>query len=626
MLPDLQRKLILKSLNDKQAEELVWDWKFWARPKQIPPHDNWLIWLILTGRGWGKTRCGAETVRSWACGTTPLAPGKFSRIALIAETAADARDVLVEGESGILAVHPPDFRPQYEPSKRRLTWPNGVIATLYNATEPDQLRGPQFDASWSDELAKWQYVRETWDMLQFGLRLGERPQQIITTTPRPIQVLKEIIESPNTMVTRGSTYENKGNLAPSFLVRIVDRYQGTRLGRQELEAEILDDNPNALWTRGMIEASFVKEHPQLARVVVAIDPSGTSGKDEDAGDDIGIIVAGRGTDGNCYVLADGTCNESPAGWGKAAVDLYTKYAADRIVGERNFGGAMVEHVIRTVNPSVSYKEVTASRGKWLRAEPVAALYEQGKIKHVGGFAKLEDEMCLFGPDGLADGQSPNRLDALVWAITELALQGGTMMFAAPESDLVVEARKISSHWQQAFAFDLDHERFAAIWAARDPQTDTVYLFDEYRVGRAELAVHKEALVKRGAWIPGLFDLAGRGRKREESIRITDRLSDQLNLFTVDVENEAAVEEMRGRLSTGRLRVFSHLTGWLGEYRQFRRDDDGGGTAPGGDHLMKATAMLLTYIGDVATSEAASAIEVDYDRDRDDRKGNRTTGY
>lgn len=201
-----------------------------------------------------------------------------------------------------------------------------------------------------------------------------------------------------------------------------------------------------------------------------------------------------------------------------------------------------------------------------------------------------------------------------------------MMFAAPESDLVVEARKISSHWQQAFAFDLDHERFAAIWAARDPQTDTVYLFDEYRVGRAELAVHKEALVKRGAWIPGLFDLAGRGRKREESIRITDRLSDQLNLFTVDVENEAAVEEMRGRLSTGRLRVFSHLTGWLGEYRQFRRDDDGGGTAPGGDHLMKATAMLLTYIGDVATSEAASAIEVDYDRDRDDRKGNRTTGY
>ncbi len=626
LLPKLQQKMVLKRINDRQAEELIWDWKFWARPKQIPPHDDWLIWLILTGRGWGKTRCGAETVRAWACGNTPLSGGKFSRIALVAETAADARDVLVEGESGLLAIHPQDFRPEYEPSKRRLTWPNGAVATLYNATEPDQLRGPQFDAAWCDELAKWQYVRETWDMLQFGLRLGKRPQQIITTTPRPIQVLKEIIASQDTMVTRGSTYENKGNLAPSFLDRIIDRYQGTRLGRQELEAEILDDNPNALWTRAMIEAALVKDCPQLARIVVAIDPSGTSGKDDEAGDDIGIVAAGLGIDGNCYILADGTCNESPAGWGRAAVDLYTKYDADRIVGERNFGGAMVEHVIRTVNPMISYKEVTASRGKWVRAEPIAALYEQGRVKHVGGFPKMEDEMCTFGVDGLSNGRSPNRLDALVWAVTELALQGGALMFAASELDIVVDGRKIPGYWQQAFAFDLDHERFAAIWAARDIQTDVVYLFDEYRVMRTELAVHKEALVKRGKWIPGLFDLKGRGRSKEESIKITDRLSDQLSLFTVDIEQEAAFEEMRARLSTGRLKVFSHLNGWLGEYRQFRRGDDGESAAPGGDHLMKVTAMLLTYIGDVATSEAASAIEVDYDRDRDERKGNRTTGY
>jgi phage terminase large subunit-like protein len=340
----------------------------------------------------------------------------------VAETAADARDVMVEGESGILAKHPPDFRPHYEPSKRRVTWPNGAMATLYNAVEPDQLRGPQHDAAWCDELAKWSYAKDTWDMLQFGLRLGERPRQIITTTPRPIPILKEIMALPGTVVTRGSTIENRGNLAPSFLAQITERYAGTRLGRQELDAEILDDNPNALWKRSMLEAARIKpeQRPALLRTVVAIDPSGTAGNDDHAAD-VGIVVAGRAADGKAYVLRDATCNLSPDGWARTAVSAYHNFDADRIIAERNFGGAMVAHVIRTADPKASYKEVVASRGKWVRAEPVAALYEQGRVKHVGAFPALEDELCAFGPDGLADNRSPNRLDALVWAITELML-------------------------------------------------------------------------------------------------------------------------------------------------------------------------------------------------------------
>lgn len=377
----------------------------------------------MAGRGFGKTRCGSEWVRSIACGDTPLTGGTHRRIAIVAETAADARDVMVEGESGILSVHPNDYRPNYEPSKRRLTWPNGAIATLYNAVEPDQLRGPQHDAAVCDELAKWRYARETWDQLQFGLRLGRRPRQVITTTPRPIPVLKEIIASPTTVVTRGSTYDNAANLAPSFR-QIISKYEGTRFGRQEINAEILDDIPGALWTRTAIDAGKVRQAPDMVRVVVAIDPSGTQGKSDD-GDSIGIVAAGKGADGRAYVLADRTCKLSPDGWGKRAVNAFHEFKADRIVAERNFGGAMVEHVIRTIDPRVSYKEVTASRGKIARAEPVAALYEQNKVSHVGSFPELEDQLCAMAPDGYLGEGSPDRADALVWALTELMLNQAT---------------------------------------------------------------------------------------------------------------------------------------------------------------------------------------------------------
>jgi len=341
------------------------------------------------------------------------------RIALVGLTAADARDVIVEGESGILAVHPEKDRPLYEPSKRRITWPNGSMATCYNASEPDQLRGPQHHYAWVDELAKFPQAQDLWDQLVFGLRLGQHPQAMVTTTPRPLPIIRRMLADPTTHVTRGKTLDNAGNLAPGSVAAMIERYAGTRLGRQELDGEMLDDVPGALWTRAVLDANRVRELPEMARVVVAIDPSGTDGADE--GDDVGIVVAGRGVDGRGYVIADVTCKLSPDGWARRAITAYHQHQADRIVAERNFGGAMVAAVVRGADRSVPFKEVTASRGKAVRAEPISALYEQGRISHMPGLEALEDEMVLMTPGGYMGEGSPNRVDALVWALTEVML-------------------------------------------------------------------------------------------------------------------------------------------------------------------------------------------------------------
>lgn len=433
MAPE-QIRTALASLTDDECEQLLHDWRFLARPSQLPPEGDWQNWLILAGRGFGKTRTGAEWARE------QLKAGA-SRLGLIAPTASDARDVMVEGESGLLAVcwagdktyaGEPLGRPQYEPSKRRLTWANGAIATLFSAEEPERLRGPQHDRLWCDELAAWKYLRETWDMAMFGLRLGENPRTCITTTPKPLPLVKEIAKDARTVVTRGSTFDNADNLAPTFLRAIRDKYEGTRLGRQELNAEILDDLPGALWTRDAIDKARVRQAPELQRIVVAVDPSGTKGESDD-GDEIGIVVAGKGVDGRGYILADWTCKLSPDGWGRRSVHAYhggwsetpERFKADRIIAERNFGGAMVEHVIRTIDPKVSFKEVVASRGKVARAEPVAALYEQGRVSHVGSFPELEDQMCQIDVSGFIGEGSPDRADALVWALTELLVDGST---------------------------------------------------------------------------------------------------------------------------------------------------------------------------------------------------------
>ena len=418
-----ERKRLFAGLSPAQLEAHLYNWKHWGRAEQQTPPGDWHIWLILAGRGAGKTRSGAEWVRSTVCGSTPLAAGQYKRFAIIAETAADARDVIVEGDSGILAVHPPAFRPKFERTKRRLTWPNGAVATMYNATEPDQLRGPQHDAAWCDELAKWRYAQETWDMLQFGLRLGDNPRQIVTTTPRPIPILKDMLarEGREVFVTRGRTADNSANLAPGFMDAINARYAGTRLGRQELNAEMLDDVPGALWTRAMLDEHRIRpdDLPDMARVVVGVDPAAKPSKDGDRTSETGIVVAGLGVDGNGYVLDDLSCRLSPVGWARRAVEAFHRHSADAIVVEINQGGAMVEAVFRAEWPACPLRQVRASRGKTVRAEPIASLYEQGRVRHVGSLATLEDQMVLFTPFGIEGDGAADRVDAMVWALTEL---------------------------------------------------------------------------------------------------------------------------------------------------------------------------------------------------------------
>jgi phage terminase large subunit-like protein len=390
-------------------------WRSRARASQLPPEGDWLVWLLLTGRGWGKT----WTASSWI---NEIAMASVCRIALIGATASDVRDISIEGDSGVLRTAPDHFRPIFEPSKRRIEWPNGSVAHSFSAEEADRLRGPQFHYGWLDELASFQNDQDVWDMFQFGLRLGHHPRCIVTTTPKPKKLLKELIGRPDVAVVTGSTYENADNLAPAFLQAVRTKYEGSRLGRQELHAELLLDVPGALWTRDMIDrANGSWKLPDMKRVVVAVDPSGTRGA-EDQGDSVGIVVAGLGSDGFGYVLADRTCKLSPEGWGREAVKAYREFKADRIVAERNFGGAMVEHVIRTVDRNVSYQEVTASRGKIVRAEPVASLYEQGRVRHAGAFPQLEDELCGMTSDGYVGDGSPDRADALVWAISQLMVE------------------------------------------------------------------------------------------------------------------------------------------------------------------------------------------------------------
>jgi predicted phage terminase large subunit-like protein len=417
-------------LSKEEKERLEYLWPFWARDKQLEPAGAWRTWLICAGRGYGKTRTGAEWVRA------QIERGRCGRIALVAATAADARDVVVEGESGLLAICPPKNRPIYEPSKRRLTWPSGAIATTYTADEPDRLRGPQHDGAWADELAAWRYP-DAWDQLQFGLRLGSNPRVVVTTTPRPTPIVRALIASPTTHVTRGSTYENRSNLAGAFFDQIISKYEGTRLGRQELYAELLDDNPGAVFRQQDIERLRVREHPPLLRVVVAVDPAVSTGE---GADETGIIVVGLGYDLHAYVLDDVSGRYSPAEWARRAIDVYHARRADRIVAEVNQGGDLVVANLRAVDPRVPCKGVHASRGKQIRAEPVAALYEQGRVHHVGLLAKLEDQMCAWDPSAppgrrrrsegaTADHRSasPDRMDALVWGMTELLLEAQPVM-------------------------------------------------------------------------------------------------------------------------------------------------------------------------------------------------------
>lgn len=408
--PEEKRRRFYARLEDEEARRIAFDWHFWARENQLPPEGDWTTWLILAGRGFGKTRTGAEWVRANI--------DRFRLWAFVAPISADARDVMVEGESGIMRVFPPDQRPFYEPSKRRVTFQNGAIATLFSSEEPDRLRGPQFHAAWADEAAAWKYREDTWDMLQFGLRLGMHPRQIVTTTPKPVKLVRlllEGIETGEVAVTSGSTHENRSNLAPSFFRSVIRRYEGTLLGQQELYAKVLDEFPGAFWTREMIEehrASEVKLE-DFTRIVVAVDPAATAGEESDQ---TGIAVAGKHSDGGYYLLACEGVRLSPHGWASRVLDAYDRWGADKIVAEVNNGGEMVEATLRHERTDLPISVIHASRGKTVRAEPVAALYEQGRVHHLGSLDALEDQMVAFPVATDLD----DLVDAMVYAVTELS--------------------------------------------------------------------------------------------------------------------------------------------------------------------------------------------------------------
>ncbi len=415
--------MILSSLTDDQLRILRYDWKSWARSNQLPPPGDWLTWLIMAGRGFGKTRSGAEFVRA------EIEAGRAGYVSLVAKTPADARDVMVEGESGILAISPPWFKPEYEPSKRRITWPNGAVATIFSSAEPDQLRGPQSDAAWLDEIRTFYSPTEVWDNLMLGLRLGEHPRVVATTTPSPITLIRNLLKDPDTVITRGTSYENRANLASSWYKQNISKYEGTRLGRQEINAELLEDVPGALWQRALIK---YKLPPEMQRVVVAIDPATTS---SEGSDETGIVAVGKGIDGRYCILADRSCRLSPDGWARRAWQTFDDLKADRIIYEANQGGDMVASTLKTVRPNGPVKAVHASRGKQARAEPIAALYEQGRIDHAKPFPELEDQLCTWTADS---GESPDRLDAAVWALTELS---GTTSWLPAQGEETGAAKK-----------------------------------------------------------------------------------------------------------------------------------------------------------------------------------------
>ena len=411
---------ILSTLTEAQCRELLYDWRANGRPAQLIPGtpeaehsiSNWVFWLVLAGRGWGKTRVGGETVREWA-------KNPAERILMVASVASDVREVMIEGPSGLMSCYPPGQRPDYNPSRHLVTFPSGAVGITRSADEPERLRGPQFTKFWADELCAWRFAQQAWDQIMFGFRLKSKHLQgIITTTPKPIPVIKDIIAKPSTIVTRGSSYDNRSNLSDTYYQTVITPYEGTRLGRQEINAELLEDTPGALWTRALIDAGRITftsvRWDLIQRIVVAIDPAVTSGE---SSAETGIIVAGLTVSGHVIIIDDLSLRGTPLEWANVAVRALLNHRGDRIVGEVNNGGDLVEANIRAVAPNVPFRAVRATRGKMLRAEPVSALYEQGRVHHVGAFPTLEDQMCLWTPGE----KSPDRMDALVWAVTELVV-------------------------------------------------------------------------------------------------------------------------------------------------------------------------------------------------------------
>ena len=423
--PRSERELFLKSLSRNALLALPWLFDFWALPHQRAPDGAWRNWVCMGGRGAGKTRAGAEWVRAQVEGARPDTPGRARRVALVGETYDQVREVMIFGDSGVLACCPPDRRPQWEATRRRLVWPNGAVAQAFSAQEPEALRGPQFDAAWADELGKWKKAQDAWDMMQFALRLGDDPRCVVTTTPRNQGLLKDLLARDTTVVTQAPTHANRAWLAASFLAEVEARYGGTRLGRQELEGLLLDDAEGTLFPQALIEGCRIETAPAFDRVVVGLDPAVT-GK---AGSDLcGIVVVGAVTEGpptdwRAVVLEDASVKAaSPGDWARAALAAMERHGAERLIAEVNQGGDLVAEVLRQVDPLVPVTTVHATRGKVARAEPVAALYEQGRVRHLRGLQPLEEQMAQMTAQGFRGPGSPDRLDALVWAVHALILE------------------------------------------------------------------------------------------------------------------------------------------------------------------------------------------------------------
>ena len=418
------QKSFLDDLTEGELLALPFMFDFWAMPHQLPPEGTWRSWVIMGGRGAGKTRAGAEWVRAQVEGSRPNDSGRCRRIALVGETLDQVREVMVFGDSGILACSPPDRRPEWHATRRMLNWPNGATAQALSAHDPESLRGPQFDGAWVDELAKWKKGHDTWDMLQFALRLGDDPRVCVTTTPRNVGVLKDLLKLSSTVVTHAPTEANAANLATSFLEEVRIRYAGSRLSRQELDGILVEDAEGALWTGALLEGARVSTLPEMDRIVVAIDPATTSSEGSDA---CGIMVVGAVTRGpvqdwQAFVLEDAsTTGLGPFQWAGHALAAMRRWDADRLVVEVNQGGDMIEALVRQIDPLVPFRKLHASRSKAARAEPVAALYEQGRVFHHGDLGDLEDQMCAMTAQGYAGKGSPDRLDALVWALHELII-------------------------------------------------------------------------------------------------------------------------------------------------------------------------------------------------------------
>lgn len=614
-------RFVQLEIPDDMRQRLRVRWEdVWARPNQLSPPDDaapsgkWSTWLALAGRGFGKTEAGAQWVRQ-------RVRDGARHIAIIAETQKDLEEVMV---SRLLSIYPPDEAPRVRYKPVRILWPNGAMALGYNGTEPDQLRGPEFDTAWVDELAKYACARETWDMLQFTMRRGEDPRVFVTTTPRPIPIIKEIVADPTTAVTRGKTMDNAANLSKDFMAKTVAKYAGTRLGRQELDAEILDDVPGALWTREILDEHRVEEPPDLARIVVAVDPSGTHGEAEEEANEVGIIVVGLGLhDARGYVLADYTCNLSPEGWARKVAWAYHHHQADRVVAETNFGGAMVGSLIKSVDVNIPFSEVKASRGKVARAEPVSALYEQGRVSHVGALTKLEDQMMLLTGAGFAGEGSPDRVDAVVWGLTDIMINTKPI-FTTAVPEFEIPPFPLPPFWPRAFAMKVEPGRTLALWAAYDTGQRALYITTEHVRAGADPAVNVAAIKARGEWIPGIIDSdETKLEARREMAQFY--AAHGLELVLGDRAFEAGINDVNGLISTGRLKVFSSCQGVFRDYRAYRRDEDG---AIVGGGFMDCLRLLCRpgTIAAMRTKPKTEMVRMPINSGQGSHRGDMRTGY